>query len=111
MGLQGELGFFVPFIGTVVALQLVLIWVLIWEPTLARLICHRLEARGISAPQIASAILLGISDPRRSSFRKFTLVEDDVGALWITPDQLIYWGDADQFAIARDQLLGIERKA
>jgi len=33
--------------------------------------------------QLQSAILIGISDPLRSSFKKMTLVEDDIGALWI----------------------------
>ncbi len=47
----------------------------------------------------------------RSSFKKLTMVEEDIGALWVGPEQLVYWGDNDQFGITRDQLTEIERKA
>jgi hypothetical protein len=34
-----------------------------------------------------------------------------MGALWVGPEQLIYWGDGEQFGIRREQIVAIERKA
>jgi hypothetical protein len=34
-----------------------------------------------------------------------------MGALWVGPEQLIYWGDGEQFSIPRGQIVEIERKA
>jgi hypothetical protein len=76
-----------------------------------RLITRRLVARGLHPAQLQGAWLIGISDPQRSSFKKWTLVEDDIGALWIGGEQLIYWGDAKEFAIAPEQIVQLERRA
>ena len=110
-GLTGELAMFLPVMALVVALQIVRIFVLIWAPMERRLIARRLQARGITPAQLQGASLVGISNPLRSSFKKFSQVEEDVGALWVGPEQLIYWGDNDQFAVRREQLTQIERKA
>ena len=34
-----------------------------------------------------------------------------MGALWVGPEMLIYWGDGEQFSIRRDQVVQVERKA
>ena len=34
-----------------------------------------------------------------------------MGAMWVGPDQIIYWGDGEQFGLAREQIVEIERKA
>jgi hypothetical protein len=58
-------------------------------------------------------ILMGISDPAKKSLGKLGVawVEDDIGMLWITPDELIYEGDEDEFRVRREQLVSIERAA
>jgi hypothetical protein len=74
-------------------------------------ITKRLLAQNITPAQLNSAVLVGISDPTRSSFRKFGAIEEDIGAMWIGPDQLVYWGDNERFSIAREQLAQMERKS
>ena len=110
-GLSGELALLGPVMGALVVLQIVRVFVLIWAPLESRLIRKRLQARGITAAQLDAAMLVGISDPTRSSFKKFSSVEDDLGALWIGSEQLVYWGDTQQFAVTREQLVQSERKA
>ena len=34
-----------------------------------------------------------------------------MGAMWVGPEQLIYWGDNDGLSITREQLVQMERKA
>jgi hypothetical protein len=110
-GLSGQVTFLVPLIAAIVLVQVAEFWINLWMPVTRRLIIKRLAARGIAPAQLQGAILVGISDPQRSSFKKLTLVEDDIGALWIGADQLIYWGDSDQFSIAPGQILELERRA
>jgi MFS family permease len=111
LGLGGEIAMLLPVMAMVLFLQVVRIFVLIWAPVEKRVIAKRLQARGIAPAQLQGAILAGISDPSRSSLKKLTEVEDDIGALWVGPEQLIYWGDNDQFAITGEQLMEVERKA
>jgi len=110
-GVTGQLTFLLPLFIALIPLQIAQMWISIWVPVIKKLIAKRLAARGILPGQLHSAILMGISDPTKSSFKKMTLIEDDIGALWIAPDQLIYWGDTDQFAIRCDQLIQLERRA
>jgi hypothetical protein len=110
-GLSGQMAFLVPVMAMVVVLQIARVFVLIWAPLEKRLIAKRLEARGITPAQLQTALLVGISNPLRSSFKKLTMVEEDIGALWVGPEHLVYWGDNEQLAITRDQLTQIERKA
>jgi hypothetical protein len=101
------LSFFTPFF----AAQVAMIWVTVWGPVERIVIDRRLAALGVPAAALAEGVYVGLSDPGRSSFRKFTTVEDDVGMLWFGPDQLVYRGDSQSWQIARDQLLDVERKA
>jgi hypothetical protein len=110
-GLSGEIALLIPVMTMLVALQVIRIFILIWAPMERRLITRRLQARGITPEQLQSAFLVGISDPTRSSFKKLTQVEEDIGAMWVGPDQLVYWGDEQDFAVRREQLTQIERRA
>lgn len=101
-----------PVLGVIVILQIVQLMVFIWTPLTKRLITKRLVSRGVSLEQLqGAAAYVGISDPTRSSFKKLTIVEDDMGALWITPQQLIYWGDSEEFSVTPEQLVQLERRA
>ncbi len=111
MGLGGGLSYFLPVLGMVALVQISQMWVQVWKPLLERVVTKRLLALGITAAQLQNAVLIGTSNPERSSFKKFGSVLDDIGALWIGPDQLVYWGDGEQFAINREQIDRIERKA
>jgi len=110
-GVRGQMAFMLPLFLALVPLQVAQMWINIWKPLSQRLITRRLVARGLQPAQLQGAVLVGISDPQRSSFKKMTLVEDDIGALWIGGEQLVYWGDADQFGIKPEQILQLERRA
>jgi len=60
--------------------------------------------------QMAAGIPIGISNPNKSSLKKFTIIEEDLGMLWVTPDTLIYRGDTMGFDIGRSQMIEVERK-
>jgi len=110
-GMSGQMAFFVPVMGMVVVLQIARVFVLIWSPVETRLITKRLQARGLTAAQLQTALPVGISNPLNSSFKKMSRVEEDIGALWIGPEQLVYYGDSGDFAVTRELLAQIERKA
>lgn len=111
LGSNPSLASLLPVLGMVAILQVLQIFVLIWSPLEKRIITRRLAAKGILAAQLQTAILVGLSDPTRSSFSKFGGIEEDIGALWLDAERLIYWGDTEQFSITRDQLLQLEQKA
>jgi hypothetical protein len=98
-------------LGLFVLLQILLVWLQIWAPLEKSIIVKRLCNYGVMPQQLAGALFVGISDPSRSSLKKMTLVEDDIGALWITPEVMAYRGDSDTFDIRPEQFLGMERKA
>jgi hypothetical protein len=98
---------FIPFI----VAQIVMIWFTLWAPIETGIIRERLKAHGITPEQFANGRYMGVSDPTRSSFKKLTQVEDDIGMLWLAPDRLIYRGDVQHFDIPHANVLDIERKA
>ena len=110
-GLSPGLANLLPVLGMVAVLQVGQLWVQIWAPLEKRVIARRLLSQGVTAAQLQNAVLVGLSNPLRSSFKKLASVEEDIGALWVGPDQLVYWGDSERFAVRRDQLVQIERKA
>jgi len=110
-GVHGQLGFLLPLLLVIVPLQILQMWVNVWTPMVRKLITKRLAARNISQAQVQAGILTGISDPTKNSFKKLTLIEDDIGALWLGADQLIYWGDVDGFAFRREEIIELERRA
>jgi hypothetical protein len=91
--------------------QVLQLWVLIWSPIERRIITQRLAALGITPAQLKTAALIGLSNPASGLGKRFAAIEEDMGALWVGPEQLIYWGDVEQFGIKREQLAGMERRA
>jgi hypothetical protein len=87
------------------------LWFLEWGPLEKKAITKRLEAQGITAAQLQAAFLVGLSTPSASMSKRFASIEEDIGALWVGPEQLVYYGDTERFAITRAQILQIERKA
>lgn len=110
-GLTPPMARMLPIFAMIVLVQLVQVWVLIWSPLERRLITKRLLAQGITKAQLESAMLIGLSNPASGMLKRFGAIEEDVGALWIAPDQLVFWGDAERFSITRAQVIQIERKA
>src|SRR5439155_26848829 len=110
LGVAHGTAFLVLILVPLVLLQLLLIWLRILAPIVSRLTRARLQALGVEPARVDRGILLGISDPAFTSLAK-GLIEDDVGMLWIEPDELVYEGDNDQFRIRREQCLSIERVA
>jgi hypothetical protein len=110
-GLDRGFANIIPVMAMVFVLQIAQLWILIWGPLERRFITKRLAVLGITPEQLATAFLVGLSNPERSSFKKFGTVEEDVGALWVGPEQLIYYGDGEQFGLARSHVVKIERKA
>jgi hypothetical protein len=109
-GLDPGTAAMLPVMAMIVGLQLLQLWVLIWSPMEKRLIVSRLAALGIQRAQLQNAFLVGLSNPASGFRRRFASIEEDMGALWVGPDQLIYWGDGEQFSIRRDQIVEIERR-
>jgi len=99
--------FFLPFI----IAQLILIWFIIWTPLDRAMIRRRMEAQGILPEQLDAGMLMGISDPARTSFKKMTRLEDDIGVLWISQDALVYMGDQQSLRLTRGMVEEVERKA
>jgi hypothetical protein len=111
LGMDAALANFLPVMLMVGGLQVVQLWVLIWAPVERRIITKRLAARGITPAQLKMAVLVGLSNPASGFAKRFAAVEEDMGAMWVGPEQLIYWGDSDGLSITREQLVQIERKA
>lgn len=109
-GLNRGLATIGPVMAMIFVLQVAQLWILIWGPLEKRIIHKRTAALGITPEQLTGAFLVGLSNPAKSSMKKLGLVEEDVGALWVGPDQLIYWGDGEQFGLTREQVLAIERR-
>ncbi|MHC4396005.1 MAG: hypothetical protein ACYS1A_10165 [Planctomycetota bacterium] len=111
IGLSFGISLIVPFMGTFVLVQFLTIWINIWQPLEKSIVKKRLRACGVSEEDIERGIYIGISDPAKSSFKKMTMVEEDVGILWLDADELVYKGDTDSFRVGREQLIEVERAA
>ena len=99
------------FFGAFVFFQFLLYYVCLWTPVLLRVIRRRLAAKGVSPEDLERGIYMGISDPAKSSLKKMTMVEEDIGMLWLTPEAIVYRGDADDLRVEPAQFLGMTRKA
>jgi hypothetical protein len=108
-GLPFGISAIVPFLGAFVLVQFLTVWINIWQPLEKSIIKKRSEAFGISQQDIGRGMYIGVSDPAKSSLRKMTMVEDDVGMLWLVDQGLVYRGDAGSLRIRRDQLIDVER--
>jgi hypothetical protein len=110
LGMAPETTFALLFFAPFILLQLLTTWLRIWMPVKSRLARTRLRALGVVPARMDQGILLGISDPSRTSLAK-GLIEDDIGMLWMTPGELVYEGDNDEFRVRPEQCLSIERIA
>jgi hypothetical protein len=110
LGFSSVVGIAVPLCAVLIPGQFFLAWFNLWAPVEKSLIRRRLKAQGITDSQLDSGLYAWVSDPTRSSLRKFTVVEDDVGMLWFGPDSLAYRGDADGWDIPRSAVIGMVRK-
>jgi hypothetical protein len=109
-GVSPELSGFLPIMVGLGVVQLLSVWVLLWAPLEKRSIAKRMAALGITPEQRATGIYLGLSNPdQRSVTKRFAAIEEDIGMLWIAPDRLVYYGDARQMNITREQLVSVER--
>jgi hypothetical protein len=111
LGLDAGLANLLPVMFMIGGVQILQLWVLIWSPLEKRIITKRLAALGITPAQLQSAALVGLSNPASGLVKRFAAIEEDMGALWVGPDLLIYRGDNEQFDITREQLVQVERKA
>ena len=105
--IAGMVSFFGPFI----LLQFFSTWLQLWPGVMRSLTTARLVHLGIPAETLATGVYVGTSDPSKNSFRKMSLVEEDLGVLWLHPGGLSYRGDSTAWDIGRDKVLGVERKA
>jgi hypothetical protein len=87
------------------------VWVQIFAPLEKRAIGKRLVAQGITGEQLRGAIFVGLSNPASGFTKRFAAIEEDIGALWVGPDLLVYYGDKESFSVTRDQVVEIERRA
>ncbi len=111
LGLDAGMANMLPVMLMVVGVQIVQLWVLIWSPVEKRIIIKRLAALGITPAQWQSAALVGLSNPASGLAKRFGAIEEDMGALWVEPELLMYRGDNEQFDLTRAQLAQMERKA
>jgi hypothetical protein len=100
-------GFGIPFI----LANFVSVWLSLGTPIIKRLITRRLLVRGFSTQQLSSGLPIGISDPGKSSMKKFGMIEEDLGMLWIGADELTYYGDHTDWTIRHADLLEVQRIA
>jgi len=107
--LSRQLSFMIPFLVIFIPGQLLFSWLNIWNLLITSLTRRRLAVKGIPMDEIQNGLYTGISDPEVSSMKKFSMIEDDIGMLWITPEHIRYEGDSQSFRITRGELKGIER--
>jgi len=110
LGTDDGIANLLPMMAIVAIVQVVQLWVLVWAPLERRVIARRLAALGITPPQLAGGTLVGLSNPASGLAKRFATIEEDMGALWVSQDQLVFWGDGEQFGLTRDQIIQIERK-
>jgi hypothetical protein len=111
IGLSWTISLIAPLLGTFVLVQFLTIWVNIWKPLEKSIVKRRMAACGVSDADIESGICIGISDPAKSSFKKMTMVEEDIGMLWLWDNELAYIGDTYGLNIGRKQLIEVQRAA
>jgi hypothetical protein len=109
-GLPLTISVTVSFLFFYFVVQLLLVWVDVWTPLQKKIIKKRLSAFGISTEDLDKGIYIGISDPAKSSFKKLSQVEEDIGMMWLIENVLVYKGDSQSFQISRQDLIEIERQ-
>ncbi len=99
-----------PLLMGIMLVNFVFAQITVWVPLEISVLKKRMKALGLSESEITQGIYIGISDLTKSSFKKFDIIEDDIGLLWIMPDRIVYRGDNDNFEFDRNQLLEISRE-
>jgi hypothetical protein len=110
-GLPLSVAVMIPVLGTFIILQFVTVWLNVWQPLEKSTILARLKARGVTDDYFERGIYLGVSDPSRSSMKKIGMVEDDMGMLWVGEKEIVYMGDMEDFRIAPEQFVEMQRVA
>ena len=86
-------------------------WFSVWAPLEKSMVKKRLAVLGVPAAWIKRGIPMGISNPAKSSYKKLTLVEEDIGMLWVMSKSIRYVGDSERFTIRPGELFEIQRAA
>jgi hypothetical protein len=110
LGLSPGMADMGPLLVALIGVQFVQLWVLIWSPVERRFIHKRLAAQGITAEQLRGAVLVGLSNPASGLGKRFAAIEEDMGALWVSPEALAFRGDVESFDLTRDQVVDAERR-
>ena len=110
-GLPLSIASAIPLMGTFMMVQFLTVWIDIWQPLGKSILKKRLATLGVDRELIDKGIAVGISDPAKSSFKKMSMVEEDVGIFWLYENELVYKGDGDSFNISREQFIELERVA
>ena len=112
MGLSRVVARSGPIFGTFIVVQIALVWFNLWAPLEKRIITRRLAAKGITPEQLLNGHFVGLSDPTKSSLKKLTVVEDDIGMLWLDSHRLVYFGDVEHlsFTPSPSEVIAVERK-
>lgn len=100
-----------PIMAILVLYSLSQAWFSVWTPLEKSTIQKRMAALGVPEGWIERGIPTGISDPAKSSYKKLTIVEEDVGLLWVMSKSIKYVGDSDRFTIRPGRLLEVQRVA
>jgi hypothetical protein len=101
----------ISFFGPFILLQFFSTWLSLWSGVMRSLTTRRLTHLGIPPAALFAGVYVGTSDPSKNSFRKLSLVEEDLGVLWLNPGGLSYRGDSTAWDIPRDHVVGVERRA
>jgi hypothetical protein len=91
--------------------QFVMTWLTTTGPIDRAVIARRMAALGFGPDRLPGGLPMGVSNPDRSSFKKFPLIEEDLGMLWLTSTHLSFRGDATAWDFPRADVLAVERKA
>lgn len=108
---RGQLLALVAFGVPFVMAQFTFAWLATLAPVERLLIERRMAAMGLGPDRAPGGLPMGVSDPARNSMKKFPLVEEDLGMLWISPTHVSYRGDTTAWDFARADVLDVERKA
>lgn len=111
IGLDESMANMAPLFFALMVFQILQLWILIWAPAERQFIRKRLATFGITSAHLQGATLIGLSSPDSGLAKRFAAIEEDMGALWITPEALMFRCDVEQFDLTREQILEVERRA
>ncbi len=111
VGIPHFLAFIVPAVAVTIVVGLVSVWINMWAAVERKVIAKRMIAFGVLPDEIAMGIDAGISNPKKSSFKKFPTPIEDIGKLWIEKDCIRFRGDKEEFRINRKEFIRMERRA